>query len=188
MENSQISKDAAVVSNFKSTSLKWGMIGGLVVILYSIIMYVIDSSLMVNMWAGFVGLAVLLIVLVMGVKEVRAGQEGYISLSEALFTAFFIYVIATLLSTLFNYVLFNWIDPNLPILLKEKTIETTVEMMQKFGASEEDINKALSQLDGKLDVASPSIMFWNFIKGSAFGFVIAFIIALIMKKKRAIFE
>ena len=109
MENSQMNNDAAVVSNFKSTSLKWGLIGGLVVILYSIIMYVIDSSLMVNMWAGFVGLAVLLIVLVMGVKEVRTGQEGYISLSEALFTAFFIYVIATLLSTLFNYVLFNYI-------------------------------------------------------------------------------
>lgn len=187
MENTQLNENKAV-SNFKASSVKWGAIGAAVVIIYSIIMYVVDSTLMVNMWAGFVGLAVLLIVIVMGVKEVRAAQEGFISLSEALFTAFLIYVIASLLNTVFNYVLFNWIDTNLPMLLKEKAIETTVEMMQKFGASEEDINKTLEQMDDKMDLASASTMFWNFLKGSAFGFVISFIIALIMKRKRPIFE
>lgn len=188
MENTQKSNDARVVSNFKSSSLKWGLIGGLVIILYSIVMYAIDSTLLVNMWAGFLGLAVLIAVIVMGIREVKTGQEGFISLSEALFAGFLVYIIASFVHTVFQYALFNWIDPNLPVLLKEKTIEMTVEMMQKFGASEEDINKTLSELDGKLDVGSISTMFWNFLKGSAFGFVICFIIALIMKKKRPIFE
>ncbi len=187
MENTQ-NQDAKLVSNFKNSSLKWGLIGGMVIILYSIIMYAIDSALLVNAWAGFLGLAVLLAVIIMGIKEVKTGQEGFISLSEALFAGFLVYVTASFIHTVFQYALFNWIDTNLPVLLKEKTIETTVEMMQKFGASEDDINKTLTQLDGKLDVGSAGTMFWNFLKGSAFGFVICFIIALIMKKKRPMFE
>lgn len=188
MENTPQNQEAKVVADFKSTSLKWGLIGGMVIILYSIIMYVIDSTLLVNMWAGFVGLAVLIGVIIMGVKEVKTGQEGFISLSEALFAGFLVYVIASLVHTVFQYALFNWIDTNLPVLLKEKTIETTVEMMQKFGASEDDINKTLADLDSKLDMTSAGAMFWNFLKGSAFGFVVCFIIALIMKKKRPMFE
>ena len=188
MEMTPQSNDSQVVSNFKTTSLKWGLIGGLLIILFSIIMYAIDSALLVNTWAGLIGFVVLLTVIILSVKEVKLGQDGFISLSEALFAGFLVYVIASFLHTVFQYALFNWIDTNLPILLKEKTIATTVEMMQKFGASEEDINKTLSQLDGKLDVGNPANMFWNFLKGSAFGFVICFIIALIMKKKRPIFE
>lgn len=188
MENTPQNIDSQIVSNFKSTSLKWGLIGGLLIILFSIIMYAIDSALLVNSWVGIIGLAVLITVIVFGIKEVKTGQEGFISLSEALFAGFLVYVIASFLHTVFQYALFNWIDTNLPVLLKEKTIATTVEMMQKFGASEDDINKTLSQLDGKLDVGNPVNMFWNFLKGSAFGFVFCFIIALIMKKKRPIFE
>jgi Protein of unknown function (DUF4199) len=187
MENTEKSENKAV-SNFKSISLKWGLIGAAVVIVYSLLMYVIDSSLMVNTWAGLLGIVVMLAVLVLGVKEVRTSQGGFISLSEALFTAFLVYVICSFLSNAFNYVLFNWIDTNLPVLLKEKAIETTVEMMQKFGGSEEDINKVLEQMDKDMDLASASTMLWNFLKGSAFGFVLSFIIALIMKRKRPIFE
>lgn len=187
MENNELS-ESKTVSNFRTSSVKWGLIGSAVVIIYSIIMYVIDSSLLVNTWAGLLGFVVLIAVVVMGVKEVRTAQGGFISLSEALFTAFLVYVIATLINTGFNYVLFNWVDPNLPVILKEKAIETTVEMMQKFGGSEEDINKVLEQMDEQMDLASASTMFWNFLKGSAFGFIVSFIIALIMKKKRPMFE
>lgn len=187
MENTELNEQKAV-SNFRTSSFKWGGIGAAVVIIYSLIMYVIDSSLLVNTWVGLLGLVVLIVVLVKGVQEVRTAQGGYISLSEALFTAFLIYVIASFVNTIFNYALFNWIDPNLPILLKEKAISTTVEMMQKFGGSEEDINKVLEQMDNDMDLASASTMFWNFLKGSAFGFVIAFIVALVLKKKRPIFE
>ncbi len=187
MENTELSEKKAV-SNFRASSVKWGAIGSAAIIIYSIILYVIDSSLLVSTWAALLGLVVLILVLVMGVKEVRTAQEGFISLSEALFTAFLIYVIASFLNSAFNYVLFNWIDPNLPILLKEKAIETTVEMMQKFGGSEADINKVLEQMDKDMDLGSASNLFWNFLKGSAFGFIIAFIIALILKKKRPVFE
>ncbi len=187
MENTELS-EAKAVSNFRKSAFKWGAIGSAIVIFYSLLMYVIDSSLMVNTWAGLLGFVVLIYVLVMGVKEVRTAQEGFISLSEALFTAFLVYVIATFFNTIFNYVLFNYIDTNLPVLLKEKALTTTVEMMQKFGGSEEDINKVLEQMDKDMDLASASTMFWNFLKGSAFGFVVSFIIALIMKKKRPMFE
>jgi hypothetical protein len=130
----------------------------------------------------------LIVVLVIGVKEVRSNQGGYISLSEALFSAFLIYIIATVLNTIFSYILFNWIDPNLPVLLKEQSIYNAVEKMRNMGESEEEINKKLEMLDGLINISSVKMMSLKFIIDSALSFIACFIIALIMKKKRAIFE
>ena len=188
MENQEITKDTAAVKGYRNIAVKWGLIGAAVIISFTVIMYIINWELMVNMWMGFLGLAILIVLLRSGVKEIKNNQGGYISLSEALFASFLIYLIASFLNMLFSYALMTWIDPNLPVLMKEKTIQTTVEMMQKFGGSEEDINKVLEQMDKDMDLASASTMFWNFLKGSAFGFVVSFIVALIMKKKRPIFE
>ncbi len=187
MENQEITKDTTAVKGYRNIAVKWGLIGAAVIISFTVIMYIINWELMVNMWMGFLGLAILIVLLRTGVKEIKNNQGGYISLSEALFASFLIYLIASFLNMLFSYALMTWIDPNLPVLMKEKTIQTTVEMMQKFGGSEEDINKALDSLDS-IDTASFSSQFWNFAKGSAFGFIISFIVALIMRKKRPVFE
>lgn len=187
MDNQEITKEKNLVQGYRSVAFKWGLITAAVVIIYTVLMYIINWELMVNMWMGFLGLAVMIVLLRSGVKEIKNNQGGYISLSEALFAAFLMYIIASFLNMLFSYALMTWIDPNLPVLMKEKTIQTTVEMMQKFGGSEEDINKTLDALDA-VDTASFGTQFWNFVKGSAFGFVISFIIAIIMRKKRPVFE
>ncbi len=187
MENTEQTTVSSPVKGYRNISLKWGLICAAFLIVLSVVMYIINWELMVNMWMGFAGLAVMIVLFVLGVKEVKANLGGYISISEGLFSIFLMYIIASFISMLFNYALMNWIDPNLPVLMKEKTIETTVEMMQKFGASEEDVNKTLDQLDS-MDTASFSALFWQFVKGSAFGFIIAFIIALIVRKKRPVFE
>ena len=99
-----------------------------------------------------------------------------------------IYIIATVLNTIFSYILFNWIDPNLPVLLKEQSIYNAVEKMRNMGESEEEINKKLEMLDGLINISSVKMMSLKFIIDSALSFIACFIIALIMKKKRAIFE
>jgi hypothetical protein len=54
MENTELSEQKAV-SNFRTSSFKWGGIGAAIVIIYTVILYVIDSTLMVNPWAGLFG-------------------------------------------------------------------------------------------------------------------------------------
>ncbi len=176
------------VSQFRSIAMKWGLTSGLVSIAYTILLYVIDAKLMASiLWTSF-SLIFIIAIMVMAVKEFRKSQEGFISLSEALFTGFFTFAIGALISVLFGYVLMNYIDANLPILIKDTVQENTIAMMQKFGASEDDISKTLEKLNEKDYSVTLGKTMINFLASSAFGFVLAFIIAAIMKKNRPVFE
>ncbi len=177
----------SMLQRFRASSIKWGVITGIAAIVYTILLYVMDAKLMVSSWASL-GIVITIVLLVLGIREIKNGQEGFISLSEALFAGFFIYVIATLISSVFQYILMSVIDPNLHVLLRETVLENTVSMMQKFGASEEDINKAIEGMNQDQFDITPYRMFINFLWSSAIGLIIAFILALIMRKKRPVFE
>jgi Protein of unknown function (DUF4199) len=187
MENVEKTNDQSMMARFRASAVKWGLITGIVAVIFTIILYVLDAKLLVSGYASL-GIVFTIVLIVLGVREVRTGQEGFISLSEALFAGFFIYVIATLVSTVFQYLLMTVIDPNLPIMMRETVMENTVAMMQKFGAAEEDINKAIEGMDQSQFDITPYRMFINFLWSSAIGIIIAFIIALIMRKKRPVFE
>ena len=90
MENQEITKDTNAVKGYRNIAVKWGLIGAAVIISFTVIMYIINWELMVNMWMGFLGLAILIVLLRSGVKEIKNNQGGYISLSEALFASFLI--------------------------------------------------------------------------------------------------
>ena len=106
------------VKEFRSIALKWGIISGLVSILYTILLYVIDAKLLASGTWTSLSMVFIITFIVLSVKEFKLTQEGYINLSEALFTGFFTFVIGSLISALFGYVLMNFIDTNLPIIIK----------------------------------------------------------------------
>ena len=55
-------------------------------------------------------------------------------------------LIGTLVSTLFNYVLFNFIDPEAKETIKEITLKYTADMMEKFGAPSASVNETMQKL------------------------------------------
>ena len=148
----------------------------------------IDAKLLASGTWTSLSMVFIITFIVLSVKEFKLTQEGYINLSEALFTGFFTFVIGSLISALFGYVLMNFIDTNLPIIIKDTVIENAIAMMQKFGASEADISKALERLNEQDYGVTLKRVGLNFLGSSAFGFVLSFIIAAIMKKKRPVFE
>ena len=60
-----------------------------------------------------------------------------------MFTTF---VIGTVISTLFSYVLFNYIDVPFREALTQETAEKAQQMMQNFGANQEQIDKATEDM------------------------------------------
>ena len=56
-------------------------------------------------------------------------------------------MLAGLIGTAFNILLFHVIDPDLPQLISEAIIEQTVEMMEGFGANQEVIDQAIEDAD-----------------------------------------
>ena len=107
---------------------------------------------------------------------------GTINFKEA-FTAYFIYsVIGIVIANIFNYILFNFIDPAAKEQVLEIAINKAVEMMQKFDTPSEVLKEAVKSMKENDQYSLP-----NIIKGSAFSIIfssiVGLIVAAIMKTK-----
>jgi len=126
-------------------ALKWGIITGIVSVLYVIILYVIDYTLMVQVKVGLIALALYLGMAIYAGIEYRNSIGGFLSYGKAWQHAMIVFAISALISTLFNMVLYNVIDTELPGKLTEAAMENQRAMMQNFGTPEDQIDKALEQ-------------------------------------------
>ena len=108
---------------------------------------------------------------------------GYITFQECLKVILVAIAIVELLYLLFNVVYITYIDPQ----FLEKLKGVTQEFMVKSKVPDETINETLSKFDtaGKMTV-------WSVIQSYGFSIIIdaifGVIIALILKKKRPVFE
>ncbi len=166
----------------KKNGIKFGIISAIISIVVTVSMYAIDMNLFANSWIQF---GIVIFYLFLGVYVVATTKKemgGTINFKEA-FTAYFIYcVIGIVIANIFNYILFNFIDPAAKDQILEITINKTVEMMEKFGTPKEAMKEAIIALK-----ESDQYSIANIIKGSAFSIifssVIGLIVAAIMKTK-----
>jgi len=127
----------------KSSSINFGLITGVSLTVLYVILYVIDANLLNSFMLGLFILLALIVVGFVSAAKARSINEGFISFKEA-FTAYFIPVaIGLLIPTLFLYVLFNFVDPETALYLKEEGLVQARELMEKFGTPEAEIEKAL---------------------------------------------
>ena len=168
--------------SLKSSAINYGIYLGLILSGFSIIAYVFKLELLVNFW--LVLLLLPLIVITFGIISTAKSKgilEGFINFKQA-FTSYFITVaIGAIISSLVMVILFNFIDPDAAITLKEIGLEKSRSFMESMGAPESEINKALA-----LAEEQDSFGLLPQLKGLAqalvFYSVIGLIVALIMKK------
>jgi hypothetical protein len=107
---------------------------------------------------------------------------GYLEFGKALQTSFAVFVITGIATSLFSYILFNFIDLEFKQAMQQASIEMTEKMMKKFGAPQDQIDKAMDEAMKK-----DSFSFGNVMLGFAFScflyFLFSLIIAAIVKKK-----
>ena len=162
--------------------LTYGLISGLASVIFSLLLYLGGVKWFVNpiAYAGF--LIPVIIAVLAGLKQKKL-NEGYLDFAAALKVVFTTFVIGTIISTLFSYVLFNFIDVPFREALTQETAEKTQQMMQKFGASQEQIDKTTEDM-----MKGNNYSFGKQMLGTAFfcifWFVISLIIAAIIKKKK----
>ena len=117
-------------------------------------------------------------------RTARLSQGGYGTFRELISPAFAFFAIATLISTVFNYILYNLIDPDLSDSLKNYVLESTQQMMQGWNVPSEKIDAELDRIqeqDFSLSLVSLSRgLAYNLI----FGFMVSAIIAAVSQKKR----
>ena len=165
----------------KSIATNYGLYLGILLALLTVISYAINLELLTNMWYGIFILITIITFGFVSVVKVKQAQNGYASFKEA-FTSYFITVLLGLvISTLVSYLLFNFIDTDAAEVLKEKTIEKTIQMMENFNTPSDAMAEAVEKIESQIQFAIGSI-----IKGLAgylvFFSIIGLIVAAAMKK------
>jgi hypothetical protein len=165
-------------------ALKWGLILGMTNIVIYLLGYIVDKTMITHWWYGLISLAINITLMVVPVVSKRKELGGVISLRDAFLICFVVIAGGSLLQSIFNYILYNLIDPGLSDFIKQKTIENMTSMMERFGAPQESIDKALENIQNTDFSQTPARIGKQYFFMVLFGGFIALIVAAILKRKQ----
>lgn len=163
-----------------STVVKWGLITGMVYVVFSLIsnMMGMNQGGGGGMGLNFLILAVLTVAtfftIFLGVKETREDTNGYITLGQAFMTGFKIALIAALISAVFTILYGYLIDPD----LSEKILSGAEEQWDEMNVPEENrdtMRKWSGYMANPVVLAAislVSVIFWGVIKSLVAGLIL----------------
>lgn len=167
----------------KKNAINFGLISGVIALLVTLMMYVIDLKLFVNMWIGFGLLIVWIIIGVMLLSKCKKEKNGQLSFKEG-FTAYFLSaLIGIAISTAFNILLFNFVDTEAKDIITEHLVDFQVGMLEKFDAPSADIQKA-AELIRENSQFSLKGQFFGFMQALLGAIIFGLILAAIMKSRK----
>ncbi len=170
----------------KSSSISRGVILGVILSLFTVIGYAVYQDLFTKWWLLLV---LFIVVVAVGISSSVKGRKllgGYISFKDA-FTCYLITVaIGTLISAIVGILIFNVIDPEAAISIKEKSIETTVGFMERFDVPEEEIQKTVTQMEEQ-DTFGIGTQVKNWFWGMLVYIIIGLLASLAVKKQEPLY-
>lgn len=165
-----------------NVGVTYGLISGLASVIFGLILYLNGAKSFVSPIA-WLGMAIPIVIGVLGGIKQKKQNGGYIDFAGALKVVFTTFVIGTIISTIFNYILLNFIDVPFREALTQESTEKMQEMMQKFGAPQDAIDKATEDsLKGNNYSLGKTGLSAAFM--CIFWFIVSLIIAAIIKKKK----
>jgi hypothetical protein len=162
--------------------LQYGMMGALGSALLYVILYLGGTSFFSSLMVIPLSLAIPIIIAIFACIKAKRENGGFLSFKGALKICFGIFVLSALATTILSFFIY-YFDPAFKESMMQLTIEKTQQMMAKFNAPQDTIDKAIKQIS-ETDIGSVGTMVKNFAQGCIFWFVIALIVAAIMKKNK----
>lgn len=163
-----------------STPLRYGAIGFMAMCIISIISYFfykqMFSSFTTQMLIGILIFAVTIFIPVWGGITFRRENGGWVSFKDAFLAVYIIYIISTLGSSIMQYIVPNIIDTEYPEQLLQLVKSTTEDSMEKFGASDEQIEKTMK--DFTIERFKPSIV--DTARSYGFSLLIGAVLSLVI--------
>jgi biotin transporter BioY len=169
--------------NVINEGVKYGSICGLlaVLLMYGSWAMGLNTFVGFQFWTNFI--PYMIVIIIFGGLQIRKQNGGILPYAQALKFSFFSYVIVAVIVACATYVLYNVIDKDLTQKSMQVALEKTRSMMEKFGASEDDIAKAMKRTEegskdtgiGKILLGTGLFLIWDFIK--------SLLIALVIRKE-----
>jgi hypothetical protein len=173
-------------SSPKNLGVLYGLINAGVAIVFTVILYLGGAKMFVSPIA-YLGMVLPIAVCVIGGLQIRKQRGGYLEFSEALKATFLILVIGALIATVFQFVLFNYIDVSFREALAQVTAEQAEKLMRRFGAPEAQIDEAVEKTLNQNNYTIGRLLL-GFVFSCIWWFIVALIVSAIIKRKRPVFE
>lgn len=171
-------------STLVSNAVKNGAILGVISIVFILTCYAVDYTLLVQLKILALSLLISLGFGIYAGIKYRNEIGGFLSFGKAFQHGFVLFAISGLVYTLFTFVLYFVIDPELPEKLKEASLANTEEMMRGFGMPEDQLEEAMEKAEESAQGQySPAKMALGYLFSLIFSAIMALISGLIVKKK-----
>ncbi len=174
-------------------SLNYGILFGLLLIIYSVVLYMFNI-----VPVGFSKLTLLLLVVNLAIyffalwfftKSYRNDiLGGYIDYGKAFLFGLLIVAFSSILLAIYNYIFNAFIDPDYVQRLMDATQDWTREFMSSKGVPQSQIDITMEKMESK-SLTTPLKYALQGILGSIiFGAIISLITSAIVKKKKELFQ
>jgi len=162
----------------KQIMLNYGLILGFTGILLNVALFAMGKTYDPHWSVAVIGIAITIAIIVMGIKQVKQINSGFLSLSEALKTGLGIALISGLIGVVYTLIFTNFIEPEYFARMAEVQQQKILETYPNFTDEQLEASMAMTE-----KMSGPVITSAMGIIGSLFiGFIISLIGGLIMKK------
>ena len=103
-------------------SVNLGLIAGGAIVVIMFVVDMFNNRMMVNFGMSYFPTLVLIVAMFLSAREAKKDYE-YLSFSDAFKEAFIPFVVGNGIYIVFNYFLYNFIDPELGDIAREKALE-----------------------------------------------------------------
>jgi len=158
----------------RGVGIQYGVIAGVVMIIYSVILQI--SDLAFETWAGNISYVFLAVLIYLAHKKFLATGDGFMSFGQGLGIGFWVSLVGGVISSVFSFIYFTFIDTS----FTEQLVEKTRFGMEEQGMSDTDIDAAMSITEMFLTPGALAIFGVVFIIIG--GFIISLISSAINKK------
>ncbi|MEN8251524.1 MAG: DUF4199 domain-containing protein [Bacteroidota bacterium] len=168
-------------------ALKFGGLLGIIGAILTLLLYVIDSVLMVNWVIGIIWIIILLGLVIYGGITYRRELGGYIEFGPAYIHGFVTLVIIGVIGIAVNLLMYEVVDDTLAETHIEATFDQLRGFMEMLGAPEDAIDQAIEE--GRADAEegfTTKGQLIGFAKSLIFYAIVSLIIALIVRRREKV--
>jgi hypothetical protein len=160
--------------------LKFGLLAGFGASAYMFLFYAADPKLMLSPWVSWSSMIIYVAAMIAATLREREATEDDFFFREAVRPAFGVYVIAQVIFTLFNYVLYNYVNTDLVEIQRELMVTQAQDFAEKFGRA--DLEEQIANISTEDLRVSFKNSFLGFMWSLIGGFVLSSMIALGLKR------
>jgi len=163
------------------TALRFGLIGGLLIIVVGLVQYLLGVTSTISQALGWSSMLIAIVFPVLAIRGHRDNDlGGYISFGRGLGVGVLTILIISIITVIWTILLYNVIDPS----MLDTVLQVQVEAMEEQGMSDDDIENAMEITKQYMTapiMAAAGAGFYFFL-----GLIAALIASAVLKKERGI--